>query len=1005
MRIVSVLFVVLFAVSVLVQLLTWRRQRRVRPIFIAVSQVAALASSVTFSALIHRPPAADAWIILLAVGMLFGVVYGSSMVVDRGQRGVVMNYSLASILTWSALMMITQLTTIFSRSVPIVIYSLAIVNLGVNLGMNGNVLPRYRALRGAATIALLALLALAALPAHPTSGQSGDSSQFAGTYDGSVLFPFGNVIAFDFTLVVDELGEVAGIGEEHSAGIPMEGPAPGGTGGSVIWAYKAVDLSLSCSGSIDGQGKLTCVGNFTHSTTLTDPADGTAFDGEDHSGPFTIELTIAASGSAEGTFVSDYGTARCSATATSGGPAQVPGTSAPEPTTVAPADTAVAATPATSSEATPPTSEPLTDERTLIAVAIANLLLAGGSLAQLLPLLQRGMSLHDAVSVLTGAADRLPSSDLLAGMPRTDSGRVLFQAPWEEGGPMPMDPEEVRGILELQRQGYHYSRGYGWTTPEAGDAMRARDDILWRRTVADHSLIDRIVDSQRTLDRLRTAEARTAADITRVGVLIDESVARIDEQLANMSGEAMAARVLQDAEHAAVGGVGLAADAVIGTISWSAGPAGHAIRLGYDYVKGAATVLGEKWASGGDVSFSAADVRRANNLGVTNLVSDYGTDLTLQGAGRVIQTYRGVPLKPLTQVFDEQFVTGVTPKVTIPEELVPVRSALDQLVNAGDDIARIDPEKALELYKNGGMKDLAHLEAAGGLTRAEADALNDALKGVVDDAAERALPVTTELFHAGNPMVGVKEVLIGDAGSSARRAARSVLTDADRTVVGVFDGDDVARHAATRGITRSEAIAELNGQLTQIYKKQVDAALATHGLTGNDVGLEAYSGYGGTGPVDSYPSGFAETTQATGGRAIAYRPGGQVHAVAGEAVVDQWRLGVHDAGAPATLGNPKIPVTEYAGIAEQQVIAAEKAVQMADVKTAAKALDRLGYVAERTSARGGPGIDRSLLDLARSIRRDPQAMNEILSRSGLSDEQFAAMVLEQTRQYHEAIGR
>jgi hypothetical protein len=564
MRIVSLLGVAVFVFGVFLQLRTWRRQRRVRPGLIAVSQVAALGASVAFSALTRRPPTVEWWMVLLGAGVVLGVIYGGTMVIDRTERGVVMSYSIPAMVTWSALMVVTQLATIFGRSVPIVIYSLAIANLGINLGMNGRVLWGYGTLRGAPAMGLLALTIGLMLPwsgiapaeaaqipvdcpegsrlaildaagnevplgtpgatfgCLPIEGGSTDTSipatglNYAGTYRASfmVFVPEYWTPTMPFTLVVEESGAAFGNGSAIDSYTHGPGPA-------------TVEVDFECLGSIDAAGSGRCVGDAWSRVTVTSP-DQPAYT-QGGPGTITMVLSIAPDGSLSG-YAQDYlmgrtegHTSPIEGRAVSGGPTvtsdAVPGTdsSVPDPGETPGSDGSVPG-----SGVIP--GEPLSDEDTAAAVALSSLILAGGSLAQLLPLLQGGMSLQDAIRSATSQLEsplRVASSDPLAGLARTADGRVMFQPPWEVGGPIPIDAEEARRILDLQEQGYRWTgEAGGWMTPDQEDMNRAWEA---RARAADAADRDRFLADQARA-RADLQERREALDaLKRAHQIVDDS--------------------------------------------------------------------------------------------------------------------------------------------------------------------------------------------------------------------------------------------------------------------------------------------------------------------------------------------------------------------------------------------------------------------------------------------------------------------------------------------------
>ncbi|MRR13580.1 hypothetical protein EG835_14270, partial [bacterium] len=183
---ISMLFIGLFVLGVGVQVLTYRKEKAVKPKRIVISQSAAFLSMVFFSLITLRPPGPLWWVALLSLGFGGGIVYGGFVQVRAGERGVTMSYTLPWLLTWGALMTLTQLSSVLFRTVPVVIYALAIFNLGVNIGMNARILLGYRSLAAIATAGLAFALLMA--PARTAEAQQGYDTALpevmAGEVDG-----------------------------------------------------------------------------------------------------------------------------------------------------------------------------------------------------------------------------------------------------------------------------------------------------------------------------------------------------------------------------------------------------------------------------------------------------------------------------------------------------------------------------------------------------------------------------------------------------------------------------------------------------------------------------------------------------------------------------------------------------------------------------------------------------------------------------------------------------
>jgi hypothetical protein len=327
----------------------------------------------------------------------------------------------------------------------------------------------------------------------------------------------------------------------------------------------------------------------------------------------------------------------------------------------------------------------------------------------------------------------------------------------------------------------------------------------------------------------------------------------------------------------------------------------------------------------------------------------------------------------------------------VPPALLRPKAVLKQVLGEADEIAKtkgidaaakaVDPKKVLDLYKNGGMQTLGELEKAGAISSAEAQVIRKVLAREVGGAVTEGAKDATAAF-AGKTGVHLKEVLVGDSGSSAAGRAGSVVTDADRTVMGVFDPGDLAEYAAKNGISKAEAATRLNQQLTQEFEKRVSGQLASKGVTAEDVGFKGYAGFGSkAGPADSYAAGFTRTRQAVQGETLVVRPDGTTYRAGRDAILDAEGLSARATGAPMPPAQPSVPLSEFTQLGGQQIKAL---VEHADPKSVAKAMDRVAYLAGRS----GVPVDATAAAAAREIARNPQQIARTLERFGLTEEAF-----------------
>ncbi len=147
LKIISYLFLVLFALGVVLMLLTWRKAKFVKPKWILFGQIVAVIALVVFTALSHNPLGKWIWLLIFAVGIVGGYFYGRTVRVKKSDRGIMMNYTLPYVITWGALLFLTQFLTISTGRVPVIVLGLCVLNTGLNLAMNSSVIVNYNSLK------------------------------------------------------------------------------------------------------------------------------------------------------------------------------------------------------------------------------------------------------------------------------------------------------------------------------------------------------------------------------------------------------------------------------------------------------------------------------------------------------------------------------------------------------------------------------------------------------------------------------------------------------------------------------------------------------------------------------------------------------------------------------------------------------------------------------------------------------------------------------------------
>lgn len=143
MKIVSYFFLLLFVLGVVLMLLTWRKAKFVKPKWILFGQIVAFLSLVVFTKLSQNPLGNWVWMIIFLAGLVGGYFYGRTVKVKKSESGIMMNYTLPYVITWGSLLFLTQFLTISTGRVPIIVLGLSVLNTGLNLAMNSQVVWNY----------------------------------------------------------------------------------------------------------------------------------------------------------------------------------------------------------------------------------------------------------------------------------------------------------------------------------------------------------------------------------------------------------------------------------------------------------------------------------------------------------------------------------------------------------------------------------------------------------------------------------------------------------------------------------------------------------------------------------------------------------------------------------------------------------------------------------------------------------------------------------------------
>jgi len=248
--------------------------------------------------------------------------------------------------------------------------------------------------------------------------------------------------------------------------------------------------------------------------------------------------------------------------------------------------------------------------------------------------------------------------------------------------------------------------------------------------------------------------------------------------------------------------------------------------------------------------------------------------------------------------------------------------------------AAAEAERAAEaarrsLFREGGMQGMGRAEAAGQLSDELAQGVVNMHDEITGAATRQGLVDAVDDF-AGETGFRPREVMMGNSGSVG--AGRSVLTDADRTIVASFTRDQL-ESARRAGESFTDTQRRLQGRLTELHQRAAelamnspsdpavilarrdgislgeavsrlgdadDPAAAAMRLSGGDMDMASYSGFGsGAGQADAYPMGYTRARQATQGSTDVFTFGDRTgdasrYSTSGQAIIDRNELSQMD---------------------------------------------------------------------------------------------------------------
>jgi peptidoglycan/LPS O-acetylase OafA/YrhL len=147
MKTLSVIFLIVFALSVVLLVLTFRKPRKVSVLSLILVIAISLVTLVVFSALINYHPSLTLLILMGAAGLVIGALWSQATQVYLQDGKVMSRNSVWYLLVWGGIFALTQLVSVATGRPPVVIMALLIMSTASVIGMNTMIIKRYLGVR------------------------------------------------------------------------------------------------------------------------------------------------------------------------------------------------------------------------------------------------------------------------------------------------------------------------------------------------------------------------------------------------------------------------------------------------------------------------------------------------------------------------------------------------------------------------------------------------------------------------------------------------------------------------------------------------------------------------------------------------------------------------------------------------------------------------------------------------------------------------------------------
>lgn len=142
-KVVSIVMVILFALSILMLVLTFRKPKKISLPSLAITLGLSLLSLVIFSAIIGYRVSFWIWLLIALIGGTIGYVWAKTTKIYLENDQVKSQNSIWYLVVWGAVFVLNQLIIIITNRPPGIAMALLIMSTFVVWGTNGNIIQRY----------------------------------------------------------------------------------------------------------------------------------------------------------------------------------------------------------------------------------------------------------------------------------------------------------------------------------------------------------------------------------------------------------------------------------------------------------------------------------------------------------------------------------------------------------------------------------------------------------------------------------------------------------------------------------------------------------------------------------------------------------------------------------------------------------------------------------------------------------------------------------------------